>query len=227
MIKVMKPAELKALLAEHGQKYSELLGIDLSKGTDEEIFKWFLASILFGAPIRENSVIKTYRAFEEHDVLTPRKIVKTGWDGLVKILDHGGYARYDFKTATKLLLVTGNLLKKYGGSLNKLHDEAEDTKNLEFKLKNLGSGIGEVTVKIFLRELRGIWKKADPVPTDLIMEASVSLGLVRKGSTPEEALKQLKKFWAKNGVNGMSYANLEASLVRVGKGLRARNRNAQ
>ena len=152
----MKPAVLKALLDERGQEYSELLGIDLSKGTDKEIFKWFLASILFGAPMTENSVIKTYRTFEKHDVLTPRNIVKTGWDGLVKILDEGGYTRYDFKTATKLLLVTGNLIGKHRGSLNRLHDEAEDAKDLEFKLKDLGKGIGDVTVGIFLRELRGI-----------------------------------------------------------------------
>ncbi len=106
VIKVMKTAELKALLDKCGQKYSEILGIDLSKGKDEEIFKWFFASLLFGAPITESSVIKTYKSFEKYDVLTPQKIVRTGWEGLVKILDEGSYTRYDFKTADKLLLTT-------------------------------------------------------------------------------------------------------------------------
>ena len=36
-------------------------------------------------------------------VLSPSKILETGWDGLVEILDEGGYTRYDFKTATKIL----------------------------------------------------------------------------------------------------------------------------
>jgi hypothetical protein len=35
--------------------------------------------------------------------LTPKQILKTGWDDLVKILDEGGYTRYDFKTADRLL----------------------------------------------------------------------------------------------------------------------------
>ncbi|MCJ7633095.1 hypothetical protein MUP77_11975, partial [Candidatus Bathyarchaeota archaeon] len=62
-----------------------------------------LASLLFGAPITESSVVKTYNCFQKHGVLTPKQILKTGWDDLVKILDEGGYTRYDFKTADKLL----------------------------------------------------------------------------------------------------------------------------
>lgn len=60
-----------------GQKYSEILGIDLSDGKDEEISKWFLASVLFGAPITETSVIKTYRCLEKYDVLTAKRILET------------------------------------------------------------------------------------------------------------------------------------------------------
>jgi hypothetical protein len=33
--------------------YSEELGIDLGKNDEGELFKWFLASILFGARISE------------------------------------------------------------------------------------------------------------------------------------------------------------------------------
>ena len=33
--------------------YSEELGIDLKKGGDEECFKWFLASLLFGGQERK------------------------------------------------------------------------------------------------------------------------------------------------------------------------------
>ncbi|MDH7564081.1 MAG: hypothetical protein QHH24_04265 [Candidatus Bathyarchaeota archaeon] len=48
------------MLKNWGQRYSEILGIDLSEGGKEEIFKWFLASLLFGAPIKESSALKTY-----------------------------------------------------------------------------------------------------------------------------------------------------------------------
>jgi len=81
------------LIAALGGKFSSELGIDLSKGKSQEIFKWFLASKLFGARIGSNIATRTYREFERRGILSPDKILKTGWDGLVKILDYGGYVR--------------------------------------------------------------------------------------------------------------------------------------
>ena len=83
----MKKRELTALVEKYGKRYSELLGINLERGNDKEIFKWFLAAVLFGAPISETSAIKTYRCFKRHRVLSAEKILKTGWQGLVNILD--------------------------------------------------------------------------------------------------------------------------------------------
>jgi len=212
----MKKQELKALVEKRGQRYSEVLGINVDNGDDEEIFKWFLAAILFGAPITESSVLKTYRCFEKHGVLTPQKIVETGWQGLVEILDEGGYTRYDYKTADKLLLVMGNLNKKYDGGLSLLHRKAADSTDLEKRLKELGKGLGDVTVSIFLRELRGVWSKADPKPTPLIILAAKNLGITRNES-PEKALIELKNFWKRNAIKCKSFVNFETALLRWGK----------
>jgi hypothetical protein len=54
------------LVEKYGQRYSELLGVNLKDANDKEVFKWFLAAVLFGAPITETSVIKTYKCFEKH-----------------------------------------------------------------------------------------------------------------------------------------------------------------
>jgi hypothetical protein len=218
----MKPKELKTLVDDLGQRYSEILGIDLSSGKDKEIFKWFLTSILFGAPITETSVIKTYKCFQKHNVLTPKKILETGWDGLVKILDEGSYTRYDFKTADKLLAVMQNLMERYEGSLNIVHNMASDARDLEKRLRSLGKGIGDVTVSIFLRELRDVWEKADPNPTSLVILAAQNLGIMKKETSTEKALAQLKCFWSKNRVEGKSFINFETALVKVGKALRKR-----
>ncbi|MGC9345375.1 MAG: hypothetical protein ACP5ER_01090 [Candidatus Bathyarchaeales archaeon] len=212
----MKRESLEAIVENFGQKYSEILGINLMDGKDEEVFKWFLASILFGAPITETSVIKTYKCFQKRDVLTPKRILETGWDGLVEILDEGSYTRYDFKTADKLLEVMRNLTEKYNGSLNLLHDKAFDAKDLEKKLKDLGKGIGDVTVSIFLRELRDIWKKAKPNPTGLVVSAGKNLGIVRE-EVAEKVLEELERFWAENRIEGKSFINFETALLRLGK----------
>jgi endonuclease III len=220
----MRQESLKSLVENFGEKYSEILGINLSSGKDEEIFKWFLASILFGAPITEKAVIKTHKCFEKYNVLTPRHILETGWDGLVQILDEGSYTRYDFKTADKLLAVMRNLVERYDGSLSLLYNEASDARDLEIRLKNLGKGIGNVTVSIFLRELRDFWEKADPAPTSLVILAAKRLGILDKEVTTENALTQLKNFWSKNNVAGKSFINFETALLRIGKDCRRKEK---
>ena len=212
----MRKESLRVLVENFGRRYSEILGINLASGKDEEIFKWFFASILFGAPITETSVIKTYKCFQKYDVLTPTRILKTGWDGLVRILDEGSYTRYDFKTADKLLKVMQNLIQKYNGSLTLLYNQASSMQDLKNRLKGLGKGIGEVTVNIFLRELRDLWDKAEPEPTSLVLLAAKNLGIFKKEAR-QSALQQLRNFWLKNQVEGKSFINFETALLRLSK----------
>jgi len=213
----MKKQQLRDLMDNLGITYPELLGIDLSEGSEEEVFKWFLVSMLFGAPITESAATKTYHCFEKHKMLTLKRILDTGWDGLVKILDDGGYTRYDFKTADKLLLVMRNLHENYSGSLHRVHAQAANPRDLEFRLGSLGKGIGDITVGIFLRELRGIWKKADPNPTPLVVRAAEWCGIVKLSEHATSSLKQLKHYWGAHKINGYSYLNFETALLRLGK----------
>lgn len=199
---------IKQLIIEHGGRFSALLGIDLGSGRSDEIFKWFLASILYGTRIRQDVAEETYREFERQNVLTPDDIIEKEWDGLVEILDAGGYARYDFKTATKLLDAAGLLNRHYGGDLDRLHEKAEDPRDLENKLLQF-KGVGPVTVNIFLRELRGVWEKADPLPGGLVIEAARSLGMTRlEGKSDEEKRKifsELQTAWEEEGQIGRAH----------------------
>jgi endonuclease III len=208
---------ISKLVQNLGERFSTSLGIDLAEADSTELFKWFLASILFGARISESIVVKTYKQFEDGDILSAQTILDTGWDGLVKILDDGGYVRYDFKTATKLLEVMGSLQKQYKRDLNQLHREAKDSFDLEKRLKNLGKGIGEVTINIFLRELRGIWEKADPYPGELVILAAKNLGLGSQKKSRKEILNELKSVWQKNQVEGKTFVDFETALLRLGK----------
>jgi len=218
---ILKKRGLAEFVEKMGQRYPEALGIKVESGKDSEVFKWFLASILFGAPITESSAMKTYRCFKKHGVLTPRRIVQTRWDKLVRILDEGSYTRYDYKTADKLLLVMTNLISRYGGSLNRLHQQASDSSDLEQRLLQLGKGIGDITASIFLRELREVWSKADPKPTPLVIEAARNMRIIRS-ETPEEALRELKRFWNKRVIKDKSFVNFETALLRHGKELRGK-----
>ncbi len=184
--------------------YSEELGIDLKEGSDREIFKWFLASVLFGARISEAIAKRTYRTFEKYDLLTPQRILGAGWDFLVNpIMREGGYVRYDEKTSREILRNCEMLMGDFGGSLNRLHREARDTRDLERELL-LFYGVGPVTVNIFLRELRPYWTKADPEPLAAVIEAArhwgIDLGAVKRKS--------------------VAFMRIEAGLVRLRKTLK-------
>jgi hypothetical protein len=222
---------LAATVQKLGGKFSRELGISLFSGRAAEIFKWFLASVLFGARISEAIAVRTYREFEREGLLDARQIAARGWDGLVAVLDAGGYVRYDFRTATKLLDVCGALLQNYHGDLNALHAAASDTADLEERLKALGKGIGDVTVNIFLRELRGVWSKAEPLPSDLVLKGAMDLALLPRASRDRRiALALLKERWTAEGNRSQDFPDFEAALLRCGLMLRrrrSRKRRAQ
>lgn len=219
MSRVMsKKAVVKRLMEDWGGRFSAQLGIDLESGRAEEIFKWFLASILFGTRIGQHVAIQTYREFDKRGILTPDDILRTGWDGLVEILDAGGYVRYDYRTATKLLDIAEMLNKRYDGDFNQLHEEATDPRDLESKLMEF-KGVGPVTTNIFLRELRGIWEKADPLPGDLVIIGARKLGFTTlEGKNDEERKKillDLERVWEKEDLP-YHFSDFEAALVKFG-----------
>lgn len=156
--------------------YSEDLGIDLRQPDGR--FKWFLASLLFGARVDEGVAANTYMAFQKAGLDSLEKITAAGWDELVLILDKGGYRRYDFSTATKLLRVMEGLVERYGPSkypLEELRRQSADTKDLERRLQEF-KGIGPVTTQIFLRELREPWK-VNPEVSSRELKMAEYLGL--------------------------------------------------
>ena len=213
------------LVKSRGGRYAGTLGIDLAAAEGGERFKWFLAAVLYGTRISESLATRTWREFAVRDLLAPDRIVATGWDGLVGILDAGGYVRYDYKAATKLLNVCAALMRDYGGSLDALQDAATDPRDLERRIKALGKGIGDTTVGIFLRELRGIWAKAEPPLSPLAISAAIELGYLRAGTQdPDRALARLRHLWAADGQPASDFADFESALVR--EGLRLRRQRA-
>jgi endonuclease III len=219
-----KKTIIQRLIDWQGLTYASELNINLSPGDKNEIFKWFLAAILFGARISENIAKKTYFRFEENDLTTAQNIVQAGWDRLVQVLDAGGYVRYDFKTADKLLLVMQNLLQTYGDDLNTVHEQSQNSENLMKRLQALGKGIGPITVQIFLRELRMIWEKAQPPLGSFTLQCIRNLALLKENLTDNDIiLKQLLEMWKRAGKSSEDFPVFETALLRVGKGFCHKN----
>jgi len=197
-------------LKKFGQLYSEELGIDLKSKKASEIFKWFLASLLFGARISETIAKNTYLTFKKYKILTSRKIIKVDWDFLVKkIMKEGGYVRYDGKTSNELIRISKYLLENYKGNINLVHQKAKNKLDLKNKLQEFYS-VGPATCRIFLRELRGIWEKADSDIGSFVKLAAKKLNL-------PQSLKELKIYWQRHKVKNYDFRNFEVALLRLGK----------
>jgi hypothetical protein len=209
------------VLQQFSGRFAVELGIDLRSGPEARQ-RWFLAAILYGARISGQLAARTYQVFAALGIYTPEAILAQGWDHLVARLDEGGYARYDLKTATKLLRVMAALKEQYQGSLERLHDLSRSYADLESRLRGLGAGIGLTTVNIFLRELRGIWDRATPPLSPPAQQAGEHLGLWPPGLTPEAALEALTLAWQAQPEPGYDLADAEAALVRLGLVLRRR-----
>ena len=135
--------------------YARRLGIDLASKSEKELFKWFLACLLFGKPIQTEIAERAYQELVAARITSPDAVLRAGWDKLVALLDRAHYVRYDFSTATKLLEICEELKRRYGTMTNLLaraHTPSELARKLqEFKY------IGPVTARIFLRDVRPTW----------------------------------------------------------------------
>jgi len=131
------------------------LGIKLSSRKEAELFKWFLACLLFGKPIQQEIAERAYARLISAGLRNPDAVLRAGWDELVRLLDEAHYVRYDFSTATKLLEVCRELKQLYG-SMTKLIAEAKTVSELSARLQEF-KHIGPVTARIFTREVGPIW----------------------------------------------------------------------
>lgn len=139
---------VRQLLAQ--KAYPELLGLDVRD--PEDWFPWFVAASLFAKPISAATARTTAQLLFREGIRSPAAIERRGWDALVAILDLGGYVRYDFSTATKLLAIAHALPSD---RIRSVVTEASSAKAIEEQLTKV-KGIGPKTVEIFLRELRGV-----------------------------------------------------------------------
>ena len=115
----------------------------------------------------------------------------------------GGYVGYDGRKSAQILRDCEQLMTEHRGSLTSLHASSKDGRDLEEKLFSF-FGIGPVTVNIFLRELRPLWRHADPAPLPIVEELAEGFGL------------DLAAYDRKSAV----FARIEAGLIRGRKRLK-------
>jgi endonuclease III len=200
------------LIKSEGGCFSKELGINLKSKRKEALFKWFIASLLFGARINQEIAKRTYRQLIRAKLTSPTAILNAGWSRIIPLLGAGGYARYDNRTTNKLLQASQKLIEEYDGSLLKMIKNAKTLNELKKQLQSF-KGIGETTVEIFLRELRDIFEIINPPLSRLAFQAAKSLSFTH-AKNREQALSELKEEWSKTNLTSHDFADFEAALVR-------------
>jgi hypothetical protein len=202
-------AEIAASVVEKlGGRYSTELGIDLDADS-EEAERWFVAATLFGARISTSIAERTFHELERAGIRRIADADKFSWDDLVEVLDAGGYARYDFRTATRIKELAKVVTEGYGGAVAEFGRRYTDRAELEDALDEL-PGWGPVTVGLFLRELRGVWPGAQPPLDARAGDAARHLGLLAP-----DAKGELARVTHLAELAGCDVRDLESALVRL------------
>jgi hypothetical protein len=149
-----------SVVAVLGGRYSAGLGIDVDAG-EAEVERWFLAASLFGARIPARVAERTFGVLAAAGLARIWQLRHVPSADLIAMLDAGGYARYDLRTATRLLHPCEIIDDRYDGQVGLIGRRFAAYPELRAALDAL-PGWGPVTVRLFLRELRGVWPGAGP-----------------------------------------------------------------
>ena len=197
------------LVGRLGGRYSVEIGIDVDAG-DSEVERWFVASTLFGSRISAVVAGRTFRILDGAGVVSIVDARRFSWQELVDLLDRGGYARYDFRMASRLHALADVVSERSGGRVATFDRAYPDYESLHRARDEL-PGWGPVILELFLRELRGVLRGGQPPLDERAEMAARHLRFVdRRRSSP--TLSHLSRLAARARLDPR---DLESGLVRL------------
>lgn len=199
----------RSVVSTLGGRYSTALGIDVDADADE-VERWFLAATLFGNRITARIAERTFRTFGQAGLVRIEQARNINRADLVTLLDRGGYVRYDFSMAARLAELSEAIGSRYDGRAALVGERFTGYRELAAALDAL-PGWGQVTIQLFLRELRGVWPGAQPPLDQRAVRAARHLGLLDPPQDNGE-LRQLNEIAASGGIDPR---DLETGLVRL------------
>jgi hypothetical protein len=164
-----------SVVAVLGGRYSAELGIDVD-AWEAEVERWFVAATLFGTRISARVAERAFGVLATAGLARIWQLRHVPPADLIAMLDAGGYARYDARTAARLLELCEVIDDRYDGQVTGIGRRFTAYPELCAALDAL-PGWGQVTVRLFLRELRGVWPGADPPLDERAAAAARHLGL--------------------------------------------------
>ena len=197
------------LLDRYGQPYAEQAGIRLADRPGP-LYHLLVLSTLLNARVPADVAIDGARALFAAGYRGPRAMSEASWQSRVGALEHGGYLRFEERTATVLGDSAYLLLSRWQGDLRRLRDQAGGDPGMTEALLAGLPGLGGTGAGIFLREAQAVWPAVAP-----FVDAPVISGARRVGLP--ESRPSLARLLAASG----QPVRLAAALVRVAASPRA------
>ncbi len=126
------------------------LGIDTN--TDQGLFDWLLASMLFGRPIPQEAAASAFRRFKEDGWDAPDRFAADDHHAIWHELWEGDYHRMSSVMSEELRDGMRALIADYDGSVARLVRTASTREEISQRLQRF-KGVGPKTAEIFLREV--------------------------------------------------------------------------
>jgi hypothetical protein len=196
----------RRVVAVLGGRYSAGLGIDVDAG-DAEVERRFVAATLFGARISARVAERAFGVLAAAGLARIGQLRHVPTSDLVGMPDAGGYARYDFRTAARLLELCEIVDERYDGQAAVIGRSFAAYPKLYAALDAL-PGWGPVTIRLLLRELRGVRPGADPPLDERAVTAARHLALT-------SARSGMKGLAGLARACGLGVRDLETGLVRL------------
>ncbi|WP_412161676.1 hypothetical protein [Curtobacterium flaccumfaciens] len=125
--------------------------LNLDMTTDEGVFGWLLASLLFGRPVQQEVAAHTWHLLLEDGYTTAEKLASTDAMTLDHELWEGRYRRLVGVMTKEIGAVMSGVLEQFG-SVTRMVDSSGSAAELESRLEQF-HGVGPVTARIFSREI--------------------------------------------------------------------------
>jgi endonuclease III len=126
------------------------LGIDAT--TDQGLFDWLLASLLFGRPVPQKVAAGAFEKFKADGWDSPDHFTADDEHPLWHELWEGDYHRMSSVMSQELRDVMRSLTADYDGSVARLVRTAKTREEISQRLQRF-KGVGPKTAEIFLREV--------------------------------------------------------------------------
>jgi endonuclease III len=126
------------------------LGIDVT--TDQGMFDWFLASLLFGRPVPQEAAASAFRKFRQDGWDSPDHFIADDHHPLWHELWEGDYHRMSSVMSEELRDVMRALISDYDGSVARLVRTSGSREEVSQRLQRF-KGVGPKTAEIFMREV--------------------------------------------------------------------------